>query len=162
MFGRIFLSNYFGLKKYTVSALKEGYQIISEPSRLSFLNLSQSHVFKLQAAYNHKQCELYQLTSELNKVCWNNMLSKITKVDKERLIRSFESGQDFIHLAQLLSINENTARTIIRRHRFKLHQNSHRGHEPRLITDIYGQKLIDFVSEKCLATLKDVQIFLEA
>ena len=90
------------------------------------------------------------------------MRSKISKVDKERLIRSFESGQDFIRLAQLLSINENTARTIIRRHRFKLHQNAHGGHKPRLITDIYGQTLIDFVSENCLATLKDMQTFLEA
>ena len=34
------------------------------------------------------------------------------------------------------------------------------GHKPRLITDIYGQKLIDFVSEHCVATLKDMQIFL--
>ena len=50
---------------YTVSALSEAYQILSESSRLSFQIFSQSPATKLKVLYNQNSSELYQLPSEL-------------------------------------------------------------------------------------------------
>ena len=54
-----------GNKYYTVSALSEAYQILSESSRLSFQIFSQSPATKLKVLYNQNSSELYQLPSEL-------------------------------------------------------------------------------------------------
>ena len=52
-------------RSYTVSALSEAYQILSESSRLSFQIFSQSPATKLKVLYNQNSSELYQLPSEL-------------------------------------------------------------------------------------------------
>ena len=51
--------------KYTVSALSEAYQMLSESSRLSFQIFSQSPATKLKVLYNQKSSERYQHLSEL-------------------------------------------------------------------------------------------------
>ena len=51
--------------KYTVSALSEEYQMLSESSRLSFQIFSQSPATKLKVLYNQKSSERYQHLSEL-------------------------------------------------------------------------------------------------
>ena len=88
------------------------------------------------------------------------MAPKISKVDKERLISSFENGEDFIQVAEYLGINQNTARSMIRRHRLNLHPNSHGGHKKHLITECYGEKLRDYVSLNPSATVREMQEFL--
>ena len=51
--------------QYTVSALNEAYQMLSETSRLSFQICSQSPATKRKVLYNQKSSEQYQLSSEL-------------------------------------------------------------------------------------------------
>ena len=87
-------------------------------------------------------------------------LLKVTKADKERLIESYEKGENYLGLAKLLGVKQNTARTIIRRHRLNLHPKSHGGHRKPNITDFFAQKLLDFLSENCSSTIKDMQCFL--
>ena len=62
-----FLASYtvFESCYYTVSALSEAYQILSESSLLSFQIFSQSPATKLKVLYNQNSSELYQLPSEL-------------------------------------------------------------------------------------------------
>ena len=74
------------------------------------------------------------------------MRIKVCAADRKRLIDSFESGQDFILLADILGINQSTARTIVRRHRLNLHQGRHGGHKTMIIEPLIGDQIIKFNS----------------
>ena len=80
--------------------------------------------------------------------------------DKERLIRAFESNQDWIYLSSQMGINFNTANGIVSRYKKNNEiQGKRGGHKKFIITPEIGDCLVDYVEKNNLATLKDMELF---
>ena len=89
------------------------------------------------------------------------MKGRVSPEDRKRLIDFYQNCQDFLHLADILGINQSTARTIIRRHRLNLHTGKLGGHKLHVIDSNVGDSLINFVELNPLSTLLEMQSFLE-
>jgi hypothetical protein len=89
-----------------------------------------------------------------------NVRSKISLVDKDRLIKCYERDGDFLTLASNLGIKKSSTWTIIRRYKLDLHQGKHGGNKMPLINEEIGEALIQFVQNNPLSTVDVMRNYL--
>ena len=87
----------------------------------------------------------------------------ISAVDKKRLVETYSSGDDWRTLAVQFGIKVRSAEGIIGKFKQsgQISTGKWGGHKPKLITYEVGSQLISFVEENILATLIQMQQFIE-